>query len=243
MEEISIKAEELFKLGGFGFTNSLALSLVSFSLLVILGIVLGKRLKFIPDKLQSALELIIEKLLGLMESTLGSREKAEKYLPLVATTFIFIFTSNLLGIFPGVGSLVVHEGGKAFSFFRSPASDLNFTLGIAIVTVLMTNVFAIFAVGFFKHLSKFFNFKDPISFFVGILEIISELAKTVSLSFRLFGNVFAGEVLLLIIFSLVPYIAPIPFLFLEMFVGFIQSFVFSMLILVSLSLHTAEHEH
>jgi F-type H+-transporting ATPase subunit a len=243
MEEISIKAEKIFSLGSFNFTNSLALSLVALVFLVILGIIVGSKMKYIPGKIQNIVELALEKLLALMESTLGSREKAEKYLPLVATTFIFIFTSNLLGIFPGVGSLVVSHGGKASPFFRSPASDLNFTLGIAIITVVMTNIFAVYAVGLLTHLNKFFNFKNPIAFFVGILELISELAKTVSLSFRLFGNVFAGEVLLMIIFYLVPYVVPIPFLFLEMFVGFIQSFVFSMLILVSLALHTTAHEH
>ncbi len=243
MEEISIKAEKIFSLGSFDFTNSLALSLVALALLVVLGIIIGSKMKYIPGKIQNVVELALEKLLTLMESTLGSRKSAEKYLPLVATTFIFIFVSNLLGIFPGVGSLVVNHGHKVSPFFRSPASDLNFTLGIAIITVVMTNIFAIYAIGLMGHLKKYFNFSNPIAFFVGILELISELAKTVSLSFRLFGNVFAGEVLLMIIFSLVPYIVPIPFLFLEMFVGFIQSFVFSMLILVSLALHTTAHEH
>ncbi|MEK7562182.1 MAG: F0F1 ATP synthase subunit A, partial [Patescibacteria group bacterium] len=95
-----------------------------------------------------------------------------------------------------------------------------------------------------KHLGKFFNFSSPINFFIGILELISEVAKIISLSFRLFGNVFAGEVLLTIISFLAPYFIPLPFLFLEIFVGAIQAFIFATITLVSISLHTAEHgEH
>lgn len=238
MEEISIKAEELF----FGITNSLALSIAAFILLVVLSYVISKKISLIPGKLQLLIEMAIEKLLGLMEGILGSREKAEKYFPFIATIFVFILTCNILGIFPGVGSLVFENAHhKEVSFFRSPASDLNFTLAIAIISVIITNVFGMVSLGFFKHIGKFINFKDPISFFIGILELISEMAKVISLSFRLFGNVFAGEVLLIIIFFLVPYGIPIPFLMLELFVGFIQAFVFSTLTLVSIALHTAGH--
>jgi len=166
--------------------------------------------------------------------------KAEKYFPLVATIFIFILCSNFLGIFPGVGSITYHHT----PLFRSPAADLNFTLAFAIVSVIVTNMIGMASVGAFAHLSKYFNFTNPINFFIGILELVSEFAKIVSLSFRLFGNVFAGEVLLIIIFSLAPYFIPLPFLLLEVFVGLIQAFVFAMLTLVSVSLHTTmDSEH
>ena len=151
--------------------------------------------------------------------------------------------SNLLGIFPGVGSLLIKNGAHTVPIFRSPAADLNFTLAFAVISVIVTNVLGAMAVGVLPHLSKFINLRDPISFFIGILEIVSEIAKIISLSFRLFGNVFAGEVLLTIIFFLAPYFIPLPFLFLELFVGLIQAFLFAMLTLVSISLHTAVHEH
>ena len=185
----------------------------------------------------------VEGLMGLMESTLGSMEKAEKYFPLIATIFIFILTSNLLGIFPGVGSLKLESGNTEVPFFRSPAADLNFTLAFAIISVIITNIIGMASVGMFKHLGKYFNFKGPIDFFIGILELVSELAKIISLSFRLFGNVFAGEVLLTIICFLAPYFIPLPFMMLELFVGIIQAFIFAMITLVSISLHTAGHEH
>ena len=133
MGEISLKAEEIFKIGSFGITNSLAMSLLVFGLLVLGAFLLKKNLKIIPSKIQSLVEMAMETFLGLMESILGNRQKAEKYFPFVATIFIFIFISNLLGIFPGVGSFIIKEGSKEIPLLRSPASDLNFTLALAIV--------------------------------------------------------------------------------------------------------------
>jgi F-type H+-transporting ATPase subunit a len=243
MEEISLKAQEIFSIGNFSVTNSFFLTLVVCVLLVCFAFLMKKKIKLVPGKLQGAVEMGVESLLNLMESTLGSMEKAEKYFPLVATIFIFILCSNLLGIFPGVGSFMVESGHTEVPLFRSPAADLNFTLAFAVISVIVTNIIGMASVGVFKHLGKFFNFKGPIDFFIGILELISELAKIISLSFRLFGNVFAGEVLLTIISFLAPYFIPLPFLFLEIFVGMIQAFIFAMITLVSISLHTATHEH
>ncbi len=180
-----------------------------------------------------------------MEKVLGSREKAERYFPFIATIFTLILFSNWLGIFPGVGSIGLYQvdaGQKVFiPFFRSVASDLNFTIALAIISVIATNVYGVLAKGIGKHISHFISFKDPISFFVGILEIIGEIAKTISFSFRLFGNVFAGEVLLIITGFLAPYIVPIPFLMLELFVGFIQALVFATLTLVFISIAIEDH--
>ena len=243
MEDISLKAEELFAIGGFGVTNSLLLTFIVFFTLILASFFIHKNIRIIPGAFQGTLEMGMEWLLGLMEPMLGSMKKAEQYFPLVATIFIFIMASNLSGILPGVGSLVVRHGGEEISLLRSPAADLNFTLAFAVISVMVTNIIGMSAVGVFAHLGKFLNFKNPILFFIGILEMVSEIAKIISLSFRLFGNVFAGEVLLTIVAFLAPYIIPLPFLFLEMFVGLIQAFVFAMLTLVSIALHTAEHEH
>ena len=239
MEEISLKAQQLFSIGSFNVTNGLVLTFVVLIILISFAVILRSKIKMVPGKLQGAVEMGVESLLGLMNSTLGSMDEAEKYFPLVATIFIFILTSNLLGVFPGVGSITY--GGTPL--FRSPAADLNFTLAFAVISVIVTNIIGMASVGMFAYLGKFFNFKGPIEFFIGILELISEFAKIVSLSFRLFGNVFAGEVLLIIISFLVPYFIPLPFLFLEIFVGLIQAFIFAMITLVSIALNTAEHEH
>lgn len=127
-------------------------------------------------------------------------------------------------------------------FFRSAYSDLNMTLALAVISVVATHVFGIMTIGFFKHAHKFFNFSSPINFFVGILELFGEVSKMVSFSFRLFGNIFAGEVLLVVILGLVPYVAPLPFFALEVFVGFIQALVFSMLTLVFMKVAMTEAE-
>ena len=243
MEEISLKAHELFSIGGFGVTNSLFQTLVVSLALMAFAVVFSGKIKIIPGTFQGGFEMGVEWFLGLMEGMLGSMKKAEQYFPLVATIFIFIMVSNLSGILPGVGSIFIEHGHEEISIFRSPAADLNFTLAFAVISVIVTNIIGMMAVGVFSHIGKFLNFKSPIMFFIGILELVSEFAKIISLSFRLFGNVFAGEVLLIIVFFLAPYVVPLPFLFLEIFVGVIQAFVFAMLTLVSISLHTATHEH
>ena len=134
---------------------------------------------------------------------------------------------------------------KAFDvpLFRAPTADLNTTLALSIVGMIMLQYWGARALGLFAYISKFITFKDPISFFVGILELVSELGKVISFAFRLFGNIFAGEVLLIIIGFLIPYIAPLPFLGLELFVGFIQAIVFSMLLAVFLSVATTQAHH
>ena len=168
-----------------------------------------------------------------MENVMENKEKARKFFPLIATIFIFIILSNWLEVLPGLGSI----------FLRSPSSDLNFTLAIAISSVISIQIFGIMSIGFIKYAKRFMNFSSPINFFVGLLELIGEAAKIVSFSFRLFGNIFAGEVLLIVVYFLAPYVLPLPFMFLEIFVGFIQALVFSMLTLVFLKIATAEAGH
>ena len=238
MEAISLRAQELFSILGFPITNGFFMTLIVSALLIVFSFAIQKSIRIIPGKLQGTIEMGMVWFLEVMHSTLGSRQQAEKCFPLVATIFIFIWCSNVLGIFPGVGSLHLGEA----PLLRSPAADLNFTLAFAVISVLMSNVLGAAAVGTFAHIGKYLNFKNPIRLFIGLLEIVSELAKIISLSFRLFGNVFAGEVLLMIIAFLAPYFVPLPFLFLELFVGLIQAFLFAMLTLVSISLHTAIHE-
>jgi F-type H+-transporting ATPase subunit a len=234
--EISLRAEEIFHIGSFTVTNAVLLSVLT--LVVLAGSALFIRFKFsaIPGKVQSIFELLIEQALKIMDTVFGERKLSEKYLPIVATIFLFVLTSNWLGLFPFVGSIKIaaEHGGELIHIplFRSPASDLNFTLILALISVSSVNILGILAIGFKKHLAKFFHLGNPFLSFAGILEFISEFVKIISFSFRLFGNVFAGEILLVIIGFLVPYIVPLPFLFLEVFVGLIQAFIFSMLTLV-----------
>lgn len=241
MLNISLKAEDIFHIGSFPVTNGLFLALLIFLFLGVLAVILRSKLSFIPGALQNIVEMMIDGALGLMDSVLGNRKTSERYLPLVFTIFLFVLFSNWFGLVPGVGSITIGHGAEAVPLLRSPASDLNFTLALALIAVTLVNVLAVAAIGLKGRLSVFFNFKGPIDFFVGILELISEFAKIISFSFRLFGNVFAGEVLLAIMAFLVPYLVPLPFMFLEIFVGFIQAFIFGMLTLVFVAMAVAEH--
>jgi len=246
MLHIEIAAEKILTLFGLPITNTLLLSWVVFGLLVSAAIFLSRRLSFIPPALQNIFEVFMESFLGIMEGVLGTRERAEKYFPVVATIFLFILFSNWLGIFPGIGSIGFFEKkgeGEAIfiPLFRSAASDLNFTLALAMVAVFLVHMFGVRAKGAAKHAAKFFSLRSPIDFFVGILELVSEVAKIISFSFRLFGNIFAGEVLLLIMSFLIPYAVPLPFLMLEIFVGFIQALVFAMLTMVFIGLAVQHH--
>ena len=242
---IEIGAEKLFSVMGFPVTNALVTSWIVASLLIFVSLRMSRGLAVIPSPLQNILEFFVEGFAKMAEGILGSRAAAEKYFPLIATSFLFILTANWLGIFPGVGSVgfyEMHEGVRKFiPFFRSAASDINTTLALATITVFLIHVFAVGAIGMRAHTSKFFSFKGPIEFFVGILEFVSEFAKIISFSFRLFGNIFAGEVLLIITGFLAPLGAPIPFLKLEIFVGFVQALVFAMLTTVFISIAVADH--
>ena len=238
---ISLKAEEVFHIGPWPVTNA---TLLAFIILVLLGgaaVAARKKLKLVPGMFQSIVELFIENLLGLMDTVLGDRHKSEKYFPLVATIFLFVLFSNWFGLLPGVGAIKIGTEEGMVPLFRAPSADLNFTLGLALISVIGLNVFGVLAIGLGPRLKNFFNFSSPIAFFIGIIELISEAAKVVSFSFRLFGNIFAGEVLLTIVGFLAPYIVPLPFLFLEVFVGFVQALIFSMLSIVFIALATVDH--
>ena len=248
VHEIFLASETLFHIGSFPFTNTLLLSLIVVAFIVFGSYFLSKKYQLKPGSEQNLVEVVYEAIIDLMVSVLGDKHKAERYLPFIATIFIFILLSNWFGILPGVGSIGFFEenhGSEHATFvplLRSPASDLNFTLGLAAMTVVAINIFGIAALGAKAHISKFFNFSSPVGFFMGILELISEAARMISFAFRLFGNVFAGEVLLIVIAFLAPYIAPVPFLFLEIFVGFIQALVFSMLTLMFIAVAIMPHE-
>lgn len=245
MLHIEIAAEKIFEFFGFPVTNTLLMGWFVVIFLCIVAFYIYRNISLIPHFAQNILEFALEKILGLMESTFGTKERAEKYFPIIATIFLFVLLSNWFGIFPGIGSIglrEVHDGKDVFiPIFRSAASDLNFTIALAVSAVILVNLAGIAAIGIKNHASKFFSFKNPIEFFVGILELISEVAKMISFAFRLFGNVFAGEVLLVITGFLVPLFIPVPFLMLEVFVGFVQALVFAMLTMVFISIAVVHH--
>ncbi len=244
MEHISIIPQTLLNIGNFPITNTLLTSWAVLILLCLFSIAFSFKIKEIPGRIQIGIEMFVDGFVNFLETIGGNRETAVRFFPFVATLFLFVLTANWFGILPGVGNVgFFHEDGEFVSLFRSVNSDLNMTLALSIMTVLVSHIAGLVYVGIRRHIGKFLNFKSPIYFFTGVLEIIGEISKIISLSFRLFGNVFAGEVLLVIISFLIPYIAPIPFLGMEIFVGLIQALIFSVLAMLALSAFSKAEAH
>ena len=248
---ISLAAEQLFTLFGQHITNSIFTAWIVIAFLVVLGIVLRKSLVMVPGKFQSAFEMIYLYFLDSAETIIGRKDVARDIFPYVITLFLFIAISNWSELIPGGGSFGILDhtttGTAITPFLRPPSTDLNLVAAMAIVSVIYVQYIGLKYVGAKNYLGKFFNFTGGVAFFVGILELFSEFTRIVSFTFRLFGNIFAGEVLVTVIFyltiHLLPYfpILPLPFYFLELFVGAIQAFVFSFLVIVLTAVAVAEH--
>ena len=249
--EISIAAEKLFSIGAFPITNALLIGvLISIGLAVFIQLVVKKR-QLVPRGAQNVIEVLFEPLLTFIEEIMGSKEQARKAFPLIATIFLFVLFSNWVSILPGMGTVGFQheiEGHHTIiPFLRSTSADLNFTLALSAMVVLTIQVTGITTLGLFKYSQKFLvsPFHKPyvLGTMVGLLELVSEVVKFISFSFRLFGNIFAGEILLTVMLHLVPYFIPLPFLLLETFVGVVQAGVFAMLTLVFLKMAMLEAEH
>lgn len=246
---ISLAAEKIGQIGLLPVTNSMILSWIASVALIIFALTATRKIRLVPSGLQNVFEVAIEFLFDTVNGVFGDEKIAKKYFPLIATFFLFILANNWIGTLPGVGSIgfnEINEEGEhvLLPLLRPGNADLNHTLALAVISVIAIQIFGIIAIGAFKYSGKFLNFKGgPIGFFVGILEFIGETAKILSFSFRLFGNIFAGEVLLTVIMTIIPFIAPIPFTLLELFVGLIQALVFTMLTAVFIKIATTPHEH
>jgi F-type H+-transporting ATPase subunit a len=249
---ISLAAEHLYFFG-LHITNAI-LTTWFISLVIILGaILLRRQLSMVPGKFQSTVEMVYSYFLDSATSIIGRRDIAVQIFPFVGTLFFFITLSNWSGLLPGNHSFgVLHEyKGKTelISFLRPPSTDLNLVIAMALCAVGYVQYIGIKVLGAKSYLGKFFNFSSPIMFFVGILELIAEFTRIISYSFRLFGNIFAGKVLVTVIFfltlSLVQYFPflPLPFYMLEMFVGAIQAFVFCFLVIVLTAVAVTAHDN
>jgi F-type H+-transporting ATPase subunit a len=255
-------AEPIFHIGYLPVTNAMVNGWIAVVFFIIVAFVASRRKGLVPKGVHNVIEAMVEFMMTEIKKVTGDSERAKKFLPIVGTIFVFILFSNWLGLLPGTGSIGVwamHKGElELIPLLRPAASDLNLTLAIALFAVTASHVIGLLTVGSMSHISKFVNIrgilrsisKGPIAivvalieFCVGILEIISEIAKVLSLSLRLFGNIFAGEVLLTVMLGILAYALPIPFMFLELLVGAIQATVFAMLTLAYLTVATDDHGH
>lgn len=259
---IPLAAEPIAHIGAFPVTNSMVNAWIVTLLFVCLAFIASRRRDLVPRGIHNAIESVIAILSSEIEKITRDRARSRQFFPLVATIFLVVLANNWLGLIPGTGTFgfyeLLHGEIELVPLLRSAGSDLNFTLAIAVIAVLFSHFAGVRAVGVIDYFSKFFNVKGIIASFkhgpmaivtaviefcVGLIEIIGEFAKTLSLSLRLFGNVFAGEILLTVMLGLVSYVVPIPFMFLEILVGIVQATVFAMLTLVYLLIATTPHGH
>jgi len=231
---------------GMPITATMVTTWLTMFILVVGIILLRSHLRLVPGKVQILFELLVGGVFDYMSDVLESRKLAQTYFPIVMTIFIFILSLNWFGLLPGVTAIGFYEYREGLAHFipllYPPATDLNITIAFALIAFFTIEIAGVVAIGLFKYTGKFINFKSPLAFIIGLIELISELARLISFSFRLFGNIFAGKTLLVVVMFFVPFIIPVPLLAFEVFVGFIQAFVFAILTLFFIKLAvTAPH--
>lgn len=240
---VVLKAEQLGSAFGLPITNSLIMTWMVMILLIGFAYFFGRSLKVVPGKLQAGIELAFATVYDYIAETLGSEALAKRFFPLIATIFLFVMVGNELEFVPGVGSIGFFHGTAFEPLLRAPAADLNFTLALTFISFFTIEITGLAVLGFLKYGGRFVNLKSPVGFAVGLIELISNLGRLVSFSFRLFGNIFAGEVMILVAMFFLPYLLPVPLMAFEMFVGAIQAVVFAMLTLFFIKLSiTDPHE-
>lgn len=246
----SLAPETVFHLGSLPVTNTMINAWIAIVIFLVVGIIIRSTVSLRPGKFQNFMEWVLESVLGYFDQVTGDRVKTIRFLPIAGSVFFFVLLSNWLGLMPGTGSIT--WGGEYI--LRPANTDLNLTAAMAVVAVVSSHLLGFMSVGLFTHVGKFFQIgglfksirKGPIAIFtaliefgVGLIEIVGEFAKILSLSLRLFGNIFAGEVLITVISSLVSVLVPTPFMLLELLVGLIQASVFAMLTVVYMTIASA----
>jgi len=246
---ISVRAEEVASIFGVSITNSHVLGALGLIILVLLflhtvRVANGKQKSTFVSRLMT---WAFSGLYRTVEQVIPDPKWARRVAPLVITIFFFVVAQYWLGLLPIVGPITVQNAsGVTLPLMRGGVADLNMTFGLAIITMVAAQVYAFKYLGFQGSASRYFTnpFKNPIMSFVGVLELIAELSRLLGLSFRLFGNVLAGEVLLIMIAFLTNYLSPIalqPFYLFELFIGGIQAYIFFMLSTVFISLGLSHH--
>jgi F-type H+-transporting ATPase subunit a len=229
---------------GMPITATLVTAWLVLGLLIVGAVYMHRRYTLVPSGLQVVIETMVGGAYDYVAETLESRELARKYFPIIMTIFIFILALNWVGLLPGVTSIGYWKGGEHGSHlvpFLYPANtDLNITIAFALIAFFTVEVAGIATLGFLKYGHKFINFSSPLAFVIGFIELIGELARLISFSFRLFGNIFAGKTLLLVAMFFVPFVLPVPILAFEVFVALIQALVFALLTTLFIKLAVAE---
>jgi len=240
--EISnIGPDAIAMIGNFKIVNSTLMILLITLLLLLVYVVYVRKFKERPSGTQSFMEILYENIASFVDQITGSRERSDAILPLIGTLFIFLGISNLVGLIPGLTSITIGDA----PLFRSPTADFNLTFTLALGAVVGIQIVSLQKNGLFKYLGQYFKvghvvksfkegigkgFTSLIDFGVGLLDVVGELAKVVSLSLRLFGNIYAGEVLAVILVGALAWVVPAAWTAMNVLVGVIQALVFGSLV-------------
>jgi F-type H+-transporting ATPase subunit a len=237
---MSINPDVLFTIGSFPVTNTVAAVAVTDAVIIVLVLVIRKFMSVNPGKIQNAFEAVSEYFYEMTSGNAGNR--AAYIHPWVLSIFLFIVISNLIALLPGfetirfLGGTGGHHG---VPLLRGATSDLNLTLAMAVISVAVTHFFSIKYTGIKSYIGRFISFTMfPIMLFVGILEFMNEITKLISFSFRLFGNIYSGEVVISTMYSMFPIGLPVPFMMLEVLIAVIQAMVFAILTMSFMSMFT-----
>ena len=240
---ISISSEKLFDINGFPITNAMLTGAVGVLITIaILSYVAGKVKRGKYNRFVGLVQWVFEGLLKQINDVIPEPKIRRKIMPLAVTIFFVVLINYWLSVIPGLDSIK----WNGVPVLRSLTADLNFTLGLALITVVTVQIYAIKYLGVAGNSSRYWRnpFKDPVGSFEGVLELIGELSRGTALALRLFGNAFAGEVLLIVIAVLTSYFATVTlpfFMAFELFIGFIQAYVFFVLTLIFTALAVAHH--
>lgn len=240
---ISISADPLFHIGGFPVTNALLTGAIgSLIAVLILWFVAGRVKRGKYNRFVGLVQWVFEGLLKQINDVIPDKQLARRITPLAVTIFFVVLINYWLSIIPGLDSIK----WNGVPVLRSSAADLNFTLGLALITIVTVQIYAVKYLGAIKNVGRYIRnpFKDPTGAFEGFLELIGEFSRGTALALRLFGNAFAGEALLIVIAVLTSYFAAVTlpfFLAFELFIGFIQAYVFFILTLIFTALAVSHH--
>ncbi len=236
---VSLKPETIFNIGSLPVTNSM-LAAYSVSLfLVILTVIVRSQLKTVPGKLQLFYETILLTGYNFVKDTTKNEALTKHIFPVFMTLVLFFWTSNMANFLPGLLAFEVN----GHHLYRPALADYALVVGITVLMFLFSQYTIWKFVGVKIYVGKYLNFSSPISFFVGILELVGEVARVLSLSFRLFGNIFSEEVLMLVMLAIAPFVAPLPFAMLGLLTATIQALLFPMLILLFVNISVEEGLH
>ena len=271
LQSFNIPPDVIFRPFGFPITNTLFCTWITIVIVIIMVYFGTRKRELIPAGIQNFVEWAVEGIQNLVVGAVG-KEKGAKFFPLIGTFFFFALFANILDVFPGIDTigwvnlsqvqaahlsppssflLFGNYTSMIVPWFRPPTSDLNVTFSMALISVIVTQIFGFVTLGAGVHISKYFKFKDlfthgfqgPIEFFVGLVELVTEVSRILSFAFRLFGNIFAGSAVLAVFAFLVPALADVIFIPFEIFVALVQALVFALLTLVFLQMATtSEHE-